>query len=93
MPPPDLTVLDQALLTGEVSCPIRQGILAMEACCTLQLERAERCAALGCGFVHYRATFALELRKARGEKGEKSPAVRNPPGRPKRVPGRRAWQE
>lgn len=89
-----LTPLEQAVLTGELFCPIRQGIVAMEACVNLQLERGARCMDLGCGFFHYRQTFDRELRKARGEKtAKKEPAKRNPVGRPRRVPGRRPWQE
>jgi hypothetical protein len=73
-----------ALRTGETRCPMRQGIIAIGACVSLQQERPGRCLELGCHHLGHRTEFENELKRSRGEE---APRDKIP-----KIPGKRPWR-
>ncbi len=70
--------LKHVLLTGEVRCPLKSGIIALEACVAIQENGNARCCALACEHVKHKLYFIDEGKRARGEivKPRKQPAKR-----------------
>lgn len=62
-----LPILDQVVMTGEVPCSIRQGIIALETCLKLHGQRRHRCLELVCPFVGHQGLFGDEISKAKGK--------------------------
>lgn len=78
--------LEEAIRTGEVRCPIRQGVIAIGSCLTLSVGRSDRCNELRCGYWLFRSDFESELDKA-------MEPVRKPRRKTKtnKQPGKRPW--
>jgi hypothetical protein len=67
-----------AVRTGEVRCPMKGGIVGIEACVTIQADgncRAYRCRYVGCS-----ETFLVEIRRVKGD-GAPNPSKRGARGR------------
>lgn len=60
---PDL-VLIRAIRTGEIRCPMKWGILGIEACASIQ---SPRCLEYGCAYTRYREQFLAEAHRVKSD--------------------------
>lgn len=82
--------LEVVLKSGEVRCPWKGGIIALEACTTLQAVRSgESCRERRCHHTGHYELFVIEVRRSKSE-DLAAPVIPIHPVH--RQPGRRAWR-